>query len=371
IKVNGRFSLYLGLVFGSKLEQAIDEECESGSFTRGGECCLLCPPGEGVVKECGATQTECGQCLDSETFSETFSHTERCQTCRECTGLMRMQTPCTDSNDAVCVCNYGYFMSDLTGECEPCTVCPRGQGVLLRCEHSHDTVCEECLDDTYSDQDSTLDPCLPCTICEEGIEILMRNCTPYEDAWCHDPLSPTYPTFASDSSTSVTDPNGLWSPNPGGDATTPKPSSPHFIGRGLNENLIPIYCPILAAVVVGLLAYIIFKRWNSCKQNKQAANNRAATANQTPSPEGEKLHSDSGISVDSQSLQEQQAQTQAQAHTQMHATEQIGKITSLNNKKLVSNTLPPDASFWLSQCRFVLCILQIYSHTSHFSCVYL
>uniref|UniRef100_A0A9J8AVU5 Nerve growth factor receptor n=1 Tax=Cyprinus carpio carpio TaxID=630221 RepID=A0A9J8AVU5_CYPCA len=305
-------------------------------FTHDGECCLQCPPGEGVVKECGATQTECGQCLDSETFSETFSHTEKCQTCIECTGLMRMQTPCTDSNDAVCVCNYGYFMSDLTGQCEPCTVCPRGQGVMIRCEHTHDTVCEECLDDTYSDQESTLDPCLPCTICEEGIEILMRNCTPNEDAWCHGeriipstisyPLSPTYPASTSDSSSFVTDPNRLWSPNPGGDATTPKPSPPHFIGRGLNENLIPIYCPILAAVVVGLLAYIIFKRWNSCKQNKQAANNRAATANQTPSPEGEKLHSDSGISVDSQSLQEQQAQTQTQTQAQAHTQLELKKV---------------------------------------------
>ncbi len=126
-------------------------------------------------------------CLFSpgETFSETFSHTEKCQTCKECTGLMRMQTPCTDSNDAVCVCNYAYFMSELTHQCEPCTVCPHGHGVMIRCEHTHDTLCEECLDDTYSDQESTLDPCLPCTICEEGIEILMRNCTPYEDAWCH------------------------------------------------------------------------------------------------------------------------------------------------------------------------------------------
>lgn len=76
----------------------------------------------------------------------------------------------------------------------------------------------------------------------------------------------------------------------------------------------------------------VYLRWNSCKQNKQAANNRAATANQTsPSPEGEKLHSDSGISVDSQSLQEQQQlQTQAEAHTQtqtqLHVPEQIGKI---------------------------------------------
>lgn len=53
-------------------------------------------------------------------------------------------------------------------------------------------------------------------------------------------------------------------------------------------------------------------RWNSCKQNKQGANNCTANQNQTPSPEGEKLHSDSGISVDSQSLQDQQGQTQAQ-----------------------------------------------------------
>lgn len=84
------------------------------------------------------------------------------------------------------------------------------------------------------------------------------------------------------------------------------------------------------------------RRWNSCKQNKQAANNRAATANQTPSPEGEKLHSDSGISVDSQSLQEQQAQAQAaqqaqaqtpgqgptQSLSQTHAPEQIGEGTA-------------------------------------------
>lgn len=49
-------------------------------------------------------------------------------------------------------------------------------------------------------------------------------------------------------------------------------------------------------------------RWNSCKQNKQGANSRPV--NQTPPPEGEKLHSDSGISVDSQSLHDQQSHTQ-------------------------------------------------------------
>ncbi|GAA6100705.1 tumor necrosis factor receptor superfamily member 16 [Tachysurus ichikawai] len=140
------------------------------------------------------------------------------------------------------------------------------------------------------------------------------------------PLAPTIAFSSSSPDLSVED---VGSPGPDEESTTTKPSSPRFIGGGLNENLIPIYCSTLAAVLIGLLAYIVFKRWNSCKQNKQAANNRAATANQTsPSPEGEKLHSDSGISVDSQSLQEQQQlQTQAEAHTQtqtqLHTPEQI------------------------------------------------
>nr|XP_029512208.1 tumor necrosis factor receptor superfamily member 16-like [Oncorhynchus nerka] len=142
-----------------------------------------------------------------------------------------------------------------------------------------------------------------------------------------DPLLPSYtsPTFPLDpSSPSFTDifpPDSSSSPSPGGESTTAQPS-PHFIRPGFNENLIPIYCSILAAVVVGLVAYIIFKRWNSCKQNKQPANNHQATAaNQTVTPEGEKLHSDSGISVDSQSLQEQQHAAQVQ--TQTHRQEQI------------------------------------------------
>ncbi|NWW72943.1 TNR16 factor, partial [Climacteris rufus] len=89
-----------------------------------------------------------------------------------------------------------------------------------------------------------------------------------------------------------------------GTVPTAMGSSQPVLTHGTADSLIPVYCSILAAVVLGLLAYIAFKRWNSCKQNKQGANNRPV--NQTPSPEGEKLHSDSGISVDSQSLHEQQ-----------------------------------------------------------------
>ncbi|KAL6476805.1 hypothetical protein MHYP_G00153040 [Metynnis hypsauchen] len=324
----------VAVVCGSKQERGVEEVCSSGQYTLSGECCIECPPGEGVVHKCGRNQTVCGQCLDSETFSDTYSHTESCQQCTECVGLMRMQTPCTDSNDAVCVCNYGYYQDAVSGRCEPCTVCPRGQGVYGRCESDRDTLCEPCEDDTYSNLESSLDPCLPCTLCDENTEIQLKECTPFVDAVCYDPSAPTTtpsPTL-DPSSLPWDEDDGLRSPGPDEETTTAKPSSPRFIGTGFDLNLIPIYCSILAAVLVGLLAYIVFKRWNSCKQNKQAANNRAATANQTPSPEGEKLHSDSGISVDSQSLQEQQQQQhqqqqqqqqQQQAHTQLHVPEQI------------------------------------------------
>lgn len=49
--------------------------CESGQYTKGGECCEVCPPGEGVVRRCGANQTVCAQCLDSEFILQMYKYT--------------------------------------------------------------------------------------------------------------------------------------------------------------------------------------------------------------------------------------------------------------------------------------------------------
>lgn len=96
---------------------------------------------------------------------------------------MRMLEPCTDANDAVCVCDYGFFLSEVTGRCAACTVCPVGHGVLMRCGFDRDTVCEECVDDTFSDQETSFDPCLPCTQCEQP-DMELESCTPLRDAVC-------------------------------------------------------------------------------------------------------------------------------------------------------------------------------------------
>ncbi|KAF7204414.1 nerve growth factor receptor b [Nothobranchius furzeri] len=295
------------LMLGLDWALASEDKCPSGQNTTFGECCKQCPPGEGVVTPCRDSQTVCAPCLDSETFSENFSHTEKCQPCTQCTALHRMETPCTDANDAVCICNYGYYLNDMSQRCEPCTKCTEGYGMLLSCEGDHDTVCEECTDDTYSDQESSREPCIPCTTCDE--EEALATCTSISDTVCPTPSSlPPLDDFSPTPDDVSPPPKG---PTESTTSTT-NGDTQERLYQGLNDKLIPIYCSILAAVVVGLVAFIIFKKWNSCKQNKQGANNCTANQNQTLSHEGEKLHSDSGISVDSQSLQEQQGQTQSQ-----------------------------------------------------------
>ncbi|XP_038154750.1 nerve growth factor receptor b [Cyprinodon tularosa] len=346
--MQGRYRMKLVLIaalLGLADSRASVNSCPSGKNTTSGQCCKQCPPGEGVVSPCEAKQTVCAPCLDSETFSESFSHTEKCKLCTKCTGLLRMQTPCTDTNDAICTCNYGYYLNRVTQRCEACTKCPEGQGMLYKCESDHDTVCEECTDDTFSDQDNYRDPCIPCTTCDEEDEVL-QECTSISDTVCksNDPIDVS--TF----SPSPSDPPEVFNPledlppeiTTESNSNTTDGHPPERLNPGLNDKLIPIYSSILAAVVVGLVAFIVFKRWNSCKQNKQGANNCTTNTNQTPSPEGEKLHSDSGISVDSQSLQEQQGQTQSQTVVTideepclllpLHTRENVEKLLSRGNE---------------------------------------
>ncbi|XP_063210858.1 tumor necrosis factor receptor superfamily member 16 [Chroicocephalus ridibundus] len=293
-----------GPAWGSK------DKCFTKMYTTSGECCKACNLGEGVVQPCGANQTVCEPCLDSVTYSDTVSATEPCKPCTQCVGLKSMSAPCVESDDAVCRCAYGYYQDEPSGSCKECRVCEVGFGLMFPCQDSQDTVCEECPEGTFSSEANFVDPCLPCTTCEEN-EVLVKECTAVSDAECRD-LHPRWTTHTpslvgSDSPEPVTrDPfNTEVMPSTLADTgTTVMGSSQPVVSRGTADNLIPVYCSILAAVVVGLVAYIAFKRWNNCKQNKQGANNRPV--NQTPSPEGEKLHSDSGISVDSQSLHDQQ-----------------------------------------------------------------
>lgn len=210
--------------------------------------------------------------------------------------------------------------------------------MLYSCEDDRDTKCENCTGDTYSDQESFWEPCIPCSTCDEVEEL--ESCTPFGDTVCQGQSTTgslfTFPPTTSDDLTYEPVPEVPTDSSSTTTTTTSGDSQQRFY-KGLNDKLIPIYCSILAAVVVGLVAFIIFKRWNSCKQNKQGANNCTPNPNQTPSPEGEKLHSDSGISVDSQSLQEQQGQNQAQ--TVVNIDEEPCLLLPLHTREKVEKLL--------------------------------
>ncbi|XP_013930448.1 PREDICTED: tumor necrosis factor receptor superfamily member 16 isoform X2 [Thamnophis sirtalis] len=329
--------LLWGLLLLSGGSAETKEQCSTGKFTISGECCQACNSGEGVAKPCGVNQTVCEPCLDSISYSDTVSATEPCKPCKECVGLESMLAPCVESDNTICKCIYGFYL-DENNNCKKCRICEIGYGLVYPCGENQNTLCEKCPAGTYSDEANHVDPCFPCTVCEED-EIIEKNCTPTSDAKCR-AINPRFamttkvPMDPSDTSDRNADantdvivdfyPGTPKSPFPvtnfsetldisettvmSTTMTTVMGSSQPVIRSGTADNLIPVYCSILAAVVVGLVAYIAFKRWNSCKQNKQGANNRPV--NQTPSPEGEKLHSDSGISVDSQSLHDQQPPTQ-------------------------------------------------------------
>ncbi|XP_064018344.1 uncharacterized protein LOC135185518 [Pogoniulus pusillus] len=84
----------------------------------------------------------------------------------------------------------------------------------------------------------------------------------------------------------------------------PSSVTPQFVPppEATGKDIIPVYCSLLAAVVVGLLAYVAFKCWHTCRQKQQLAKARAGDMG--TSAEGEKLHSDSGVFLDTHSLQE-------------------------------------------------------------------
>ncbi|XP_030045750.1 tumor necrosis factor receptor superfamily member 16 [Microcaecilia unicolor] len=275
-----------------------DQDCESGLHTSQGECCDFCPPGSGVTTPCAASNTKCEPCRAGVTFSSVNSTTGRCQPCRTCPERMQMVSACTPSVDTTCDCTRGHYRHVLNGtiQCLPCRVCRQGYGASVACSSLRNTECEACPKGFYSEEASSFSPCSPCQKeCNES-EVMIHDCSPLSNTVCMvKELLILKRDESEDHKTHQRRPSEVES--------STSPGSPEFIPQEDSKNIIPVYCSILAAIVVGLLAYVAFKCWSTCKQKKQLAKARAAEL--STSPEGEKLHSDSGVFLDTHSLQEQ------------------------------------------------------------------
>ncbi|XP_074841356.1 tumor necrosis factor receptor superfamily member 16-like [Carettochelys insculpta] len=292
--------------------------CQSGRFSSLGGCCDLCPQGYGVAVPCGSSNTECEPCRENVTFSSVSSATDPCQPCSQCPAHVAVAEACTPARDTVCAlrCAPGHYLRVENGsnsQCLPCQVCGLGSGAVTPCGPNANTACQPCPEGFYSEEKSYSAPCLPCRQeCSEN-EVMIRGCSLVSDMLCMDrelqilkrtegdarkdyPKKPPLsgPRKDHPKKPPLSESEGSASPSNSSEFVPPAPDN--------SKNIIPVYCSILAAVVVGLLAYVAFKCWNTCKQKQQLAKARAGELG--ASPEGEKLHSDSGVFLDTHSLQE-------------------------------------------------------------------
>ncbi|GAA6097836.1 tumor necrosis factor receptor superfamily member 16 isoform X1 [Tachysurus ichikawai] len=278
------------------------EVCPSGKFTSSGECCSTCPAGTGVASSCAQEDTKCQPCQEGVTFSSSEG-LSRCQPCSQCPLGVPQLERCTLTQDTHCDCGPGFFLLKQRNKtdslCAPCAVCGRGEGVVRACGPSENTVCQPCGPGTFSEDKSYSQSCRPCSWCKEG-EVEIRQCHPKSDTLCMDRELPIFSKNGSE---------GPWEFPRRSDeeknrvvtgSEAPDLSSEHHQGG----NNILIYVSVLAAVVLGLLIYVAYKCWKSFQQKAALGKARAAELNNVV--EGEKLHSDSGVFLDSHSLQESQ-----------------------------------------------------------------
>ncbi|XP_069585252.1 tumor necrosis factor receptor superfamily member 16-like [Ranitomeya imitator] len=304
-----RTLLALSLLLISKV--AAQDEGRSGVLTLGGASCTPCPPGYGVSVPCLTSDTVCEPCTEGSTFSHVSSATERCRPCSSCQGaLQTLNATCTAEHDAVCHCPEGHYLHSEDGVCLACHVCSKGSGAKTPCTRTENTQCHPCPQGFYSEVKSSRSPCLPCRSRCLETEVQIGDCTPHHDILCMNKDVPILKRKDDNGTTytSLEDGNkdlfvlGRADGSGHSDNTTGS-GTPHFIPPEDNsKNIIPVYCSILAAVVVGLIGYVAFKCWVTCKQKKLLAKQRAGEL--AASGEGEKLHSDSGVFLDTHSLQE-------------------------------------------------------------------
>ncbi|OXB63789.1 hypothetical protein ASZ78_016195 [Callipepla squamata] len=200
--------------------------------------------------------------------SGAFTQSGEC--CSSCPPGFGAVVPCglTNTQCEPCTQNHTFLeLSSAVEPCRPCKLCLEGYGAVQPCSPERDTECQPCPQGSFSEERSSQAPCLPCQpSCGPGqIPNRAEGDPPKEGS--------AVPTASA--------------------ASTFVPPLPEDVG----QNIIPVYCSLLAAVVVGLLAYVAFK-W----QKQQLAKARATELG--TAAEGEKLHSDSGVFLDTHSLQE-------------------------------------------------------------------
>ncbi|XP_070571022.1 tumor necrosis factor receptor superfamily member 16-like [Ptychodera flava] len=268
--------------------------CNSNEYTDHGECCEDCQAGYGVVKKClQSNNTVCIQCEPKTTFSSIASHTAPCQSCSECPPNMDVLHPCNATNDTVCECSDNYYMNQLDNSCSQCDICPAGFGALVMCSVNYNSECIECENGTYSDEFSTTGQCKQCSDCKDD-QVVLSPCTTLSNTICLD--KNVYFGEPVTSQIELT-------------LTTRGQNLVNYT-KTESSSVVPIYCSVLGAIIVGLVLYVGCKRYKVWKNKPKHHKVRSSPSKSAAAPPphvhdieiGRHHGSDSGIFTNVDSL---------------------------------------------------------------------
>ncbi|XP_076026978.1 tumor necrosis factor receptor superfamily member 21 [Genypterus blacodes] len=170
--------------------------------------CNKCPAGTYVSVHCTQLAVrECSPCPEGS-FTRGENGVQQCHRCRtHCPAGLIEKLPCTSTQDRVCTCPPGSFLSKESSSCKPHSLCPAGTRVKRRGSETDNVLCKPCVKGTFSDVESSAFKCRSHTDCRGQGLVLLTPGTRETDSVCGSP-STVLSSSSSSSSLSTTNPLG-------------------------------------------------------------------------------------------------------------------------------------------------------------------
>ncbi|XP_076120806.1 tumor necrosis factor receptor superfamily member 14-like isoform X2 [Alosa pseudoharengus] len=160
----------------------VSAACGRAEYLIGQECCPMCDPGCYVLIHCNSYgSTECAPC-PSSLYTDAPNGLVSCRSCTVCDSSknLRVKRACSSTSDTLCEPLEGHYCTDpIKDGCRGAlehTKCSPGQYIRQPGTSSSDTVCGDCVGDSYSDGSFT--SCRPQTQCELlRLDVLRKGST--------------------------------------------------------------------------------------------------------------------------------------------------------------------------------------------------
>ncbi|KAM7405232.1 hypothetical protein PAMP_012508 [Pampus punctatissimus] len=152
-----------------------------------GQCCKKCDPGTSMALNSPCNEPYCKECGEKE-YRDDYTIENKCERQPYCDPNSNFQVAkhMSKTKRTICMCKVGYhFSSEARITCVLNRKCEPGQEVRSKGNQTHDTVCQNCPEGTFSDEASLDGVCKKWTECSNGYHIKERG-TAISDNICEE-----------------------------------------------------------------------------------------------------------------------------------------------------------------------------------------